>query len=633
MIYLQDLAIHFGERTLFSNLNLSIGLQDKIGLVGKNGSGKSTLLKIMTNELKPDQGHISAPSGLSIGYLRQTLDQSGKQSILHACLEAFPIWKSLKDEMSKLETALETVTSDDEAIVLSQQLHDSMEAWNHLQGYEKEIMAIKLLTGLGFRESELHHPINTLSGGWYMRVELAKLLLSNPDVLLLDEPTNHLDIDSIIWFEKYLLDYPGAVLLISHDQDFLANIISRTWEIENGKIEDYRVGYREYKTQKIERAEIREAAYRNQQKVIQQKEMIVEKFRAKASKAKFAQSLIKQLDRMDRIELDGFDDKTFKLAFDPAPRSGIWAIKGQKINKKFGKKEVLRNIDIQIERGERVAFVGQNGQGKSTLVKILVDALKPTSGAVEKGHNVKLAYYAQDQSDQLAGNKTVLQTLEEAAPESRRTQVRSVLGAFLFSGEDVDKKVSVLSGGERARLAMACLIMHPINLLILDEPTNHLDVYAKEVLKQALISYDGALVVVSHDREFLSGLTSKTYEFRNYRLHEYLGDVNYFLEKREAKNLREISKSNATEPTDKTQSTHKTLSFKERKDLNKKIAYLERDIEKIEIQIKELEQVMSNPDFYQQPDHPVKLDTYQKLKGELESLMEKWEKYSDKLSS
>ncbi|MCB0654840.1 MAG: ABC-F family ATP-binding cassette domain-containing protein [Saprospiraceae bacterium] len=617
MIYLQDLRIQYGDRVLFSDLDCSIGLNDKIGLVGQNGTGKSTLLKIIAGEIEAHNGRVEYPKNISIGYLKQMLDPNTRQCVLEQCLSVFP----------DILQARQIIQTHDEAEEWTEADHEAMEVW-HERGMEKEVQAIKLLKGLGFTQEDLYKPLSQFSGGWQMRVELARLLLEEPEILLLDEPTNHLDIESIIWFEGYLRQFPGGFILISHDKDFLRNTISRTLEIEGGKIEDYRVGYDRYLEEKVQRATIKAAAYQNQQKYIAEKEKVINKFRAKASKAAMAQSMMKQLDRIERIELDEYQDRAFKLRFDPAPRAGAWVLKAEQVGKSYGPKEVLRSVDLTIHRGERVAFVGQNGQGKSTLVKILVKSIPASAGHVEQGHQVALGYYAQDQSDALESSRTILEVIEDAAPESKRTQLRSILGAFLFSGEEVDKRVSVLSGGERARLALACLLTHPINVLVLDEPTNHLDLASKQVLKEALKEYQGALVVVSHDRDFLQGLTEKVIEFRDHEVFEYLGDINYFLEKRNAQDLREVSRSGQD---DAGGPVKPKLDYEQRKKLNRQLTYLERDIEKLEEKIQQIELKMTDVAFYEDPGHVKLLSELEDLKGQLKEKWKEWESISQEL--
>jgi len=456
-----------------------------------------------------------------------------------------------------------------------------------------------------------------------MRVELAKMLLECPDYLLLDEPTNHLDIESIIWLEQYLQVYPGAVILISHDKQFLDSITKRTVEIELGSVYDYKAPYSKYLALRKERKAKQLAAYENQQRVIAQKERTITRFMAKATKTKMAQSMQKQLDKIERIEIESENSQLMRLHFTPAPRSGEVVVEGRQVVKRYGEKTVLDGVDFKVLRGDRVAFVGQNGQGKTTLAKILVGNLDHTAGGVKLGYNVSIGYYAQNQSETLDINQTVLETIEGESPPEMRTKVRAILGAFLFSGEDVDKKVMVLSGGERARLALACMLLRPFNLLVLDEPTNHLDIASKEILKKALMDYDGTLLVVSHDRDFLAGLTKTTLEFRDRQLHEYLGDINFFLEKRQMDNMREVEL--ATAKTQQAAIPRKELSYEERKKLLRAVSKAEKKIERLEEEIERVEVQMGAPDFYQHSDREKITNRYQAAKKELEEAMEAWE--------
>jgi ATP-binding cassette subfamily F protein 3 len=464
------------------------------------------------------------------------------------------------------------------------------------------------------------------SGGWQMRIELAKMLLQKPTYILLDEPTNHLDIESIIWLENFLKDYAGAVVVISHDKQFLNNVTTRTVEIELGRLHDYKASYSKYVELRTERRALMQNAFDNQQRVIAQKERTIERFKAKANKAAMAQSMMKQLDKMDRVELDEEDIAAMKIRFPEPPRSGQVPIDAKDIKKNYGDLHVLSGVDIKMDRGDRVAFVGQNGQGKTTLAKILVEAESASSGTVVIGHNVNIGYYAQNQAESLYRELTVLQTAEQGAPPEMRTRLRNVLGCFMFSGSDVDKKVSVLSGGERARLALACMLLRPINLLVLDEPTNHLDMLSKDVLKQAVMEYEGSLIIVSHDRDFLAGLTTKTYEFRDKQIFEHLGDVNYFLEKRQLDNMRDVEMANKTSKA----KTVATISLDEsaKKNLQKKVQNAERKISDLEKQIANFEKLMGESDFYQKPDAQKQMDAYKKLKNELDSVVAEWEEAS-----
>lgn len=616
------------------SINVVIKEKDKIGLVGRNGAGKSTLLKLIAGEQSPDSGQITRPTGSSLGFLHQEMSLPKGKSVIQETLSAF-------DELKKLEKRIEEINIElgertdyesDAYARLIEELSTANERFSILGGQSMEAEAEKILQGLGFKTSDMNRMVEEFSGGWQMRIELAKMLLARPDYLLLDEPTNHLDIESILWLESFLKDYHGAVVLISHDRMFLDNITKRTIEIELGKIYDYKANYSKYLEMREERKEKTLAAFKNQQQKIAHTEKLIDKFRAKANKAKMAQSLIKQLDKIDRIELDAEDKATMRIKFLPAPRSGDIVIEAQRLSKSYGNLQVLNEVSFKLDRGDRVAFVGQNGQGKTTLAKILVKDLMPSGGDFRIGHNVHIGYYAQNQSDSLQPKQTLLETMENAAPPELRSKVRSILGAFMFSGEDVEKKVSVLSGGERARLAMACLLLKPINLLVLDEPTNHLDILSKDVLKQAVLDFKGTLIVVSHDREFLKGLTTRTFEFRDKKLHEYLGDVNFFLEKRKLDDMRAVELRSQNNITKK--SSMKELSQedrKARKKLERTVQNQERKIEQLEANIAKIETEMGEEGFYQKENAQQVLDKYKQLKKELDEAMEIWEQATEEL--
>jgi ATP-binding cassette subfamily F protein 3 len=516
-------------------------------------------------------------------------------------------------------------------------LSECTERFQFYGGHTMEADAQRVLEGLGFRSTDMQRQTSEFSGGWQMRVELAKMLLQKPDYLLLDEPTNHLDIESILWLEEFLQSYEGTVVIISHDRTFLDQITKRTVEIELGKIYDYKANYSKFKVLQAERREKQRSTYLNQQKEIEHKEMLIEKFRAKASKAKMAQSLIKQLDKMDRVQLEDEDASKMNLRFPDAPRSGEVVVDTKKMSKAYGAVKVLNNVDFKLLRGERIAFVGQNGQGKTTLSKIIAGKEQVTSGFSELGYNVTIGYYAQNQADTLDPDATVLETLERISSEEMRPRLRTILGSFMFSGEDVDKKIKVLSGGERARVALACLTLHPVNLLILDEPTNHLDMISKDVLKSALLNYDGALIVVSHDRSFLADLTRRTLEFRDHKLHNHLGDVKTFLEKRKLKNMREVE-MRSNQKNDRREEVTDELSYEERKHIKRerskierKIKDAERKIEKLEKECREIEMRMSESTFYDSPDADTFIEQYKKLKTELDKAMSEWETYEEQV--
>jgi len=531
MITISNVYVQYGDRILLNRVNLVIQEKEKVGLVGRNGAGKSTLLKIIAGEQGPQDGDVSRPSDSTLGFLHQEMELPMGRTVLEEALTAFEETRRMEERIAEITTEIgERTDYESEAYQdLLIELSSLNERFQLLGGATMEADAERVLQGLGFRHEDMHRQTDEFSGGWKMRVELAKMLLRRPDFLLLDEPTNHLDIESIIWLEQFLRTYQGCVVIISHDKTFLDNTTSRTVEVELGNLYDYKASYTKYVELRKERREKLQQAYENQQRLIAEKEKTINRFMAKATKTKQAQSMQKQLDKLERIELDEADTAVMNLRFPPAPRSGQTVVDAQKVTKKYDEKLVLNQVDLQLDRGDRIAFVGQNGQGKTTLAKMIVDELSITGGELKLGHNVQIGYYAQNQSDTLQPGLTVLETMEQISPPDLRPKLRTILGAFMFSGEDVEKKVSVLSGGERARLALACLLLHPFNLLVLDEPTNHLDIQSKDVLKRALQHYDGTMVVVSHDREFLSELTNRTLEFRDHNLHHYIGDVNAFL--------------------------------------------------------------------------------------------------------
>ena len=637
MLSVNNVYVQYGDRILLNRINAVIGVQDKVGLVGRNGAGKSTLLKIIAGEMSPHEGKLAKPAGSTIGFLHQDMMLPKGKTVLEEAMTAFSSFQEMEQQLEAMHREIETRTDYESEEY--HQLLDDYAALNdrvHLYGtVSAQADSERVLKGLGFKQSDLDRLTDEFSGGWQMRIELAKMLLGRPDYLLLDEPTNHLDIESILWLESFLKEYPKAVVVISHDREFLNNVTKRTLEVELGNVYDYKVPYKEYVAYRQDRREKQRAAFENQQRVIADKERTITRFMAKASKTKMAQSMQKQLDKIDRIELEDEDLAVMNLRFPPAPRSGLVVVDGKGIQKRYGELLVLERADLVVERGERVAFVGQNGQGKSTLAKILVNQTPLSGGTLQLGHNVAIGYYAQNQAEALPSSLTLLQTMEQEAPAELRPRVRAILGAFMFSGEDVEKKVSVLSGGERARLALACMLLKPFNLLILDEPTNHLDMLSKDVLKQALLEYDGALIVVSHDREFLSGLTNRTIEFRDRHLHTYLGDVNYFLEKRQLDNMRqvELQKPAAGNPpvavpdTPVASAPEKPkvpLGYDERKRLQREVQNAERRIEKIEAELARFESVMADADFYSRPDFQVTMKAYEGKKAEMEEAMEAW---------
>lgn len=634
MIQLQDIRIQYGERVLFRQVSFQINPTDKIALIGRNGFGKSTLFSILTGDLTPDDGVIHQQKGIELGLLPQTLTIDPEKTVRAAAQEAFEMLMSLEAENHRLQEALGDSTDyeSQEYLDLLEALHLNLERLNHYEVGSMDKKIELVLKGLGFPASSFDKPIATLSGGWQMRVELARLLLQQPDLLLLDEPTNHLDIEAIIWLEEYINNYPNAVIVISHDRAFLRNTARRVLEIENGKVSDYAMTYERYLVHKEEVRAQQESAFRNQQREIAEKERTIKRFMAKATKTSMAQSMQKQLDKIERIELDAVDYKEMKIRFLPVPRSSRTVLKASDLHMNFGPKQVLAGLDIDLERGDRVAIVGQNGQGKTTLSRILLKKLEPTRGKVEYGTQLAIGYYAQNQSDLLNDQETILEFMELRAPDGMRTRVRSLLGAFMFSGEDVDKKIKVLSGGERARLAFAHLLMQPINLLVLDEPTNHLDMASKEVLKGALMDYEGSLVVISHDRDFLAGLTNKTLELRDQKMHTYLGDVNYFLEKRAMEDLREVALYKSAIPQQNgNESSKSILNQEEKKALQKRVQSVEKKILTLEQEITSIEKLMGEEDFFQSPEYAEQTIRYEHLKTALLNAEEEWESLVDTL--
>jgi len=650
MINIANVYVQYGFRVLLDSINLVISEKDKVGLVGRNGAGKSTLLKIIAGEQSPQQGKVTRPADSTLGFLHQEMDIPHGKTVLEEAMTAFADAKALEHEMERLHVEMGERTDYD-----TESYHKLLEdfvavgdRFHLLGGDTMQADAERILKGLGFKQTDLHRLTDEFSGGWKMRVELAKMLLARPDYLLLDEPTNHLDIESIIWLETFLKDYPKAVILISHDKEFLDNTTNRTIEVELGSVFDYKAPYSQFVELRKERREKQKASYENQQRVIADRERTIKRFMAKASKTTMAQSMQKQLDKMDRIEIEDEDLATMNLRFPPAPRSGQIVVEGHDVVKKYGEMTVLNEVGIKLDRGDRVAFVGQNGQGKTTLAKILVNETTLTQGDIKLGHNVQIGYYAQNQSDTLKSNVTLLETMENAAPPEIRPRVRHILGAFMFSGEDVEKKVSVLSGGERARLAMACLLLKPFNLLVLDEPTNHLDILSKDVLKQALMEYDGAMIVVSHDREFLAGLTTRTVEFRDGKLYDHIGDVNAFLEKRQLDNMRQVelsTKNNAAAAlANKAAATAAAsnvngssngngnsapkpqLSHEERKRIQRLVSNAEKKVERIEEELAKISTKMGDPNFYGSTDASKVMQQYEQKKKELDIAMEEWEK-------
>ena len=637
MLNIHNLSISFAGEYLFEDITFKIIPGDRVGLVGKNGAGKSTMLKILSKEQEPDTGQIAIDKSVKIGFLRQDIDFFEGRTVLEEAYEAFEEIKNLEREIEKVNQAL-TERTDYESEAYSKLIEDVSDYNQHyeiLGGYNYQGDTEKVLLGLGFKKEEFQNLTSTFSGGWRMRIELAKLLLQNNDILLLDEPTNHLDIESIIWLENFLKSYSGAVVIVSHDKMFLDNVTNRTIEISLGKIYDYDKPYSKYLILRKELRDQQLATQKNQAKQIEQTEKLIEKFRAKATKASMAQSLMKKLDKIERIEVDEDDNAVMNIKFPVSVQPGKVVIEAENVGKAYGDKQILTNIDLLIERGSKTAFVGQNGQGKSTLAKIIVNELDHT-GELSLGHNVELGYFAQNQAEYLDGEITIHETMINAANEKTRPRVRDMLGSFLFRGDDVDKKVKVLSGGERNRLALCKLLLQPFNVLVMDEPTNHLDIKSKNVLKSALKNFEGTLLLVSHDRDFLQDLTNKVYEFKDHKIKEYLGDIDYYLEERKVSDLREIEKKTAAKKDIKPvikEDSNKKLSYdtqKKLKSLQNKISNAERKITTLEKEIKVLdaeleanyEKTVAKTDFFV---------NYEKKKGQLQETMDLWEQYQEDL--
>lgn len=635
MLNIHQLTIAFQGDDLFENISFRLQSGNRIGLIGKNGAGKSTLLKIISGDLEYDSGQISfEKKDLKIGFLKQDIDFTCGRTILEESYEAFSEIKSLERQLETINVQLSERTDYESQIYheLMVDLNEIQHQYEILGGYNYQGETEKILIGLGFKRSDFDKLTDTFSGGWRMRIELAKLLLQKNDVLLLDEPTNHLDIESIIWLEQFLKNCPGAVVIVSHDKMFLDNVTNRTIEIVLGQIYDMPKPYSKYLKLRAEQKALQISAQKNQQKQIEHTEKLIEKFRAKATKATMAQSLIKKLDKIDRIRVDEDDNSVMSVKFPISLNPGKVVLEIKNISKSYGDIEVLKNIDLMVERGQKIAFVGQNGQGKSTLAKILVGELS-AKGYLNLGHNVKLGYFAQNQAEFLDGKKTVLNTMIDAANETNRSKVRDILGAFLFRGETVDKYVSVLSGGERNRLALAKLLLQPLNVLVMDEPTNHLDIQSKNVLKAALKNFAGTLVLVSHDREFLQGLNDVIYEFKDQKIKPYLGDINFYLEQRQLQSLREVEKKTTEIKIKKKNDTKLSYeSQKKLKSLQNRLSKLEASISLTEKEIKETdleleinyEATVSAPNFF---------DTYQAKKTELEGLMKQWETLTESIEN
>ena len=625
MLNVHNLSVSFQGEYLFEEVAFMLNAGDRVGLIGKNGAGKSTMLKLLSRELKPDSGTIAADKDVRIGFLKQDIDFVKGRTILEEAYQAFGEIKTLEQKLDDIHHQIETRTDYESESYhnLLDMLSDYTHRFDLIGGYLYQGETEKVLLGLGFQRSDFDKLTDSFSGGWRMRIELAKLLLQNNDILLLDEPTNHLDIESIIWLEQFLTTYSGAVVIVSHDKMFLDNVTNRTIEISVGKIYDYPKPYSKFLELRQEIREQQLASQKNQEKKIQQTEKLIEKFRAKASKASMAQSLIKKLDKIERIEVDEEDNAVMNVRFPVSVTPGKVVLEIDDVSKSYGEKEVLSHVSLLVERGSKIAFVGQNGQGKTTLAKMIIGETD-YQGTIKLGHNVQLGYFAQNQADYLDGELTVLDTMYHAADDTNRMKIRDILGSFLFRGDEVDKKVKVLSGGERNRLALAKMLLSDFNVLVMDEPTNHLDIKSKNVLKKALQQFEGTLIIVSHDRDFLQGLTDKVYEFKNKNIKEYLGDIDFYLEQRAVANFREMEqqKETVSAPT-KAAANAEKLSFeqqKQQKAAQNKLNKIENQIAALEEELKQMDMQMGqgvqSNDYYKE---------YEQKKKMLEELMTEWE--------
>ena len=636
MISANNITLYFGGQTLFNEISFMVNKGDKIGLVGKNGAGKSTLLKVLSREQTVNSGNINSPNNTKIGYLKQDLDFEDGKTILEEAQSAFGEVNELEEQLEECNKQFNVRTDyeSDSYLELINQFNEAEERFRLLGGHDIHSEISQVLSGLGFSQYDFSRQSSEFSGGWRMRIELAKILLQKPDVLLLDEPTNHLDIESIIWLERWLKKYSGAIILVSHDRQFLDSVTNRTIEIAFGTINDYKASYTKYLTLRKDRIEKQIQAKKNQDKYIKETKVLINKFRAKKNKASFAQSLIKKLEKIEIIEVEQEDIGRMNFRFPPAPHSGKISLNLKNIGKNYDDLIVLEKVNLEVVKGDKLAFVGKNGEGKSTLAKIIVNEIN-YSGSLELGHQIKVGYYAQNQAEFLDENKTVLETIYEAADEKTSPKVRNILGSFLFSNDTVEKKVGVLSGGERARVALCKLLLDPVNLLVMDEPTNHLDITSKELLKRALVEYDGSLIIVSHDREFLQGLTEKVYEFKQRNIREYLGDINDFLKEKDLENFKQLETSQLKQKQKekKGDSEHK-LSYQEKKEkdkrvkkLSNKISKLEKEIDDLEKELKEIDSNLANPEkFKELSQNPDFFANYEQKQLKLKETEQFWEK-------
>jgi ATP-binding cassette, subfamily F, member 3 len=639
MVSVEQIALNFGGFELFKGFSFFVNPRDRIGLVGKNGAGKTTLLKIIAGIQAPTTGNIVTPKDSTIGYLPQNMNVFNTRNVFDETETAFSDLLDIDKEIENTNHLLATRTDydSDEYQKLIQKSIDLTDRFNMLGGNNIHADIEQTLVGLGFSRDDFKRSTAEFSGGWRMRIELAKLLLKKPDIFLLDEPTNHLDIESIQWLEDFLKNYNGAILLVSHDKAFLDNVTNRTVEISLGRIYDYKANYSKYVTLRAERREQQVAAFRNQQKMIQDTEEFIERFRYKATKAVQVQSRIKQLDKIDLVEVDEEDDSALNIKFPPAPHAGKIVVEVKGLSKSYGKLNVLSDIDFLLEKGSKIAFVGKNGEGKTTLAKIIINQLD-YEGECKIGHNVKIGYFAQNQADLLDGDLSVLETIDRVAVGDVRTKIRDILGAFMFSGDEVEKKVKVLSGGERTRLAMVRLMLEPVNFLVLDEPTNHLDMKSKEILKEALIAFSGTVLIVSHDREFLDGLVDCVYEFKNKKIRQHLGGIYDFIRYRKIESLKELERNQRDNKSATLKNSSQTKSegptFEEKKEINRQITRVEKQIESLEVEISDLERKISEMDITlssETCDHGTVYKEYENTKTTLQLTMDKWEEANEAL--
>ncbi len=634
MLNIHNLSVSFGGSFLFEEVTFRLGSGDRVGLVGKNGAGKSTMLKILAGDFKPDSGQIATEKEVKIGFLRQDIDFEHGRTVLEEAYEAFTEIKIVEKKLEEVNHLLVTRTDyeSEEYGQIIEDLSDYTHRFELLGGYNYVGETEKILLGLGFKREVFNDQTDTFSGGWRMRIELAKLLLQSNDILLLDEPTNHLDIESIIWLESFLRNFPGVVVIVSHDKMFLDNVTNRTIEISLGKAYDFNKPYSEYLELRHEIREKQLATQKNQAKKIEETEKLIEKFRAKASKASMAQSLIKKLDKVERIEVDEDDNSVMNISFPVSKVPGKVVVEAENVTKAYGDKVILKDISLLVERGSKIAFVGQNGQGKSTFIKAIVNEFE-FGGTIKLGHNVQVGYFAQNQAEYLDGEITLLETMENAASDTNRSKVRDMLGSFLFRGDDVEKKVKVLSGGERNRLALCKLLLQPINVLVMDEPTNHLDIKSKNVLKAALQKYEGTLLLVSHDRDFLQDMSNIVYEFKDQKIKEYLGDINFFLEQRNLENMREVEKKDdAKKETPKETNKISYEDQKKNKSLQNRLSKIESQIKQLEIDIQQDDKALES-NYDKHIEDASFFTAYNKKKSDLDKLLDEWEEVQGELDA